>query len=168
MWVLAVEDLRVASMPMTEFKRLLPRYPQLAVALLMDVVARLRRSVQFTKSFTMEGVYARLVKLLLARAVQTDGKLVADVTHTEIGHRVGATREMVGVCCATLRAAVTSRRNGEESLSSASRQGAGSVSIRRVAPPRPPGSTGQDGRHLPSALREGICSLARSAQGRVR
>ena len=94
--VLAVEDLRVASMPMTEFKRLLPRYPQLAVALLMDVVARLRRSVQFTKSFTMEGVYARLVKLLLARAVQTDGKLVADVTHTEIGHRVGATREMVG------------------------------------------------------------------------
>ena len=94
--VLAVENLRVASIPMTEFKQLLPRYPQVAVALLMDVVARLRRSLQYTKSFTMEDVYARVVKLLLARAVQTDGKLVADVTHTEIGHRVGATREMVG------------------------------------------------------------------------
>ena len=45
----------------------------------------------------MEDVYARVVKLLLARAVETDGRLVTDrVTHADIGHRVGATREMVG------------------------------------------------------------------------
>jgi CRP/FNR family cyclic AMP-dependent transcriptional regulator len=41
-------------------------------------------------------VYTRVAKLLLSRAVQTDGKLVAGLTHAEIGHRVGATREMVG------------------------------------------------------------------------
>jgi CRP/FNR family cyclic AMP-dependent transcriptional regulator len=44
----------------------------------------------------MEDVYARVVKLLLARATEKGGKLVADLTHAEIGHRVGATREMVG------------------------------------------------------------------------
>jgi CRP/FNR family cyclic AMP-dependent transcriptional regulator len=38
-----------------------------------------------------------VVKLLLARAVETDGKLVSErMTHAEIGQRVGATREMVG------------------------------------------------------------------------
>jgi CRP/FNR family cyclic AMP-dependent transcriptional regulator len=37
-----------------------------------------------------------MVKLLLARATEDDGKQVANLTHAEIGHRVGATREMVG------------------------------------------------------------------------
>lgn len=97
MSVIALEHLRVASIPMTEFKQLLLRYPQLAVALLMDVVARLRRLLQATKTLTMEEVYGRVVKLLLARAVESGGKLVAEhVTHSEIGQRVGATREMVG------------------------------------------------------------------------
>ncbi|MGE5793567.1 MAG: Crp/Fnr family transcriptional regulator, partial [Bacteroidota bacterium] len=45
---------------------------------------------------TMEDVYARVVKLLLASAVENGGKRVADLTHAEIGQRVGATREMVG------------------------------------------------------------------------
>lgn len=44
----------------------------------------------------MEDVYARVVKLLLARAAEDGGKLVANLTHAEIDHRVGATREMVG------------------------------------------------------------------------
>jgi CRP/FNR family cyclic AMP-dependent transcriptional regulator len=96
MSVIAIEDLRVAAIPMTELRPLLLRHPQLAVALLMDVVARLRRTLQATRSLSMEDVYARVVKLLVARAVATDGKLVADLTHGEIGQRVGATREMVG------------------------------------------------------------------------
>jgi CRP/FNR family transcriptional regulator, cyclic AMP receptor protein len=96
MSVTAIEDLRVAAIPMTELRPLLLRHPQLAVALLMDVVARLRRTLQATRSLSMEDVYARVVKLLVSRAVETDGKLVADLTHAEIGQRVGATREMVG------------------------------------------------------------------------
>jgi len=97
MSVIALEDLRVASIPVTEFKQQLLRHPQLAVALLMDVVARLRRLVQRTKTFTMEDVYGRVVKLLLATAVESEGKLVTErLTHAEIGQRVGATREMVG------------------------------------------------------------------------
>jgi CRP/FNR family cyclic AMP-dependent transcriptional regulator len=96
MSVIALEDLRVASIPTTEFRELLLRYPNVAVALLMDVITRLRRLLQATRSLTMEDVYARMVKLLLSRAVETRGRLVVDLTHAEIGHRVGATREMVG------------------------------------------------------------------------
>lgn len=97
MSLIALEDLCVAVIPMTGLKPLLLRHPQVGFALLMDVVARLRRLVQRTKSFTMEDVYGRVVKLLLAAAVETDGKLVTDrLTHAEIGQRVGATREMVG------------------------------------------------------------------------
>lgn len=97
MSLIALEDLCIAVIPMTDLNRLLLRHPQLAFALLMDVVARLRRLVQRTKAFTMEDVYGRVVKLLLATAVETEGKLVTErLTHAEIGQRVGATREMVG------------------------------------------------------------------------
>jgi CRP/FNR family cyclic AMP-dependent transcriptional regulator len=97
MSVIALEDLRVASIPVTEIKRLLLRHPQVGVVLLMDVVARLRRLVQRTKGFTMEDVYGRVVQLLLASAGETEGKRVIErLTHAEIGQRVGATREMVG------------------------------------------------------------------------
>jgi CRP/FNR family cyclic AMP-dependent transcriptional regulator len=97
MSVIALDDLRVASIPMAGIKQLLLRHPQVGFVLLMDVVARLRRLVQRTKAFTMEDVYGRVVKLLLAAAVEADGKLVTErLTHAEIGQRVGATREMVG------------------------------------------------------------------------
>lgn len=96
MSVVSLEDLRLASIPTAEFRELMLRYPAVAVAMLMDVVARLRRTLQATRTLGMEDVYARVVKLLLARAVERDGSLVADLTHAEIGHRVGATREMVG------------------------------------------------------------------------
>ena len=97
MSVIALEDLRVASIPMAGLKQLLLRHPQVGFDLLMDVVARLRRLVERTKTFTMEDVYGRVVKLLLATAVKTDDKLVTErLTHAEIGKRIGATREMVG------------------------------------------------------------------------
>jgi CRP/FNR family cyclic AMP-dependent transcriptional regulator len=97
MSVIALEDLRVGSIPMTELKPLLLRHPQVAVSLLMDVVARHRRLLHATRTLTMEDVYARVVKQLLAHAAEIDGKLVTErLTHAEIGRRIGATREMVG------------------------------------------------------------------------
>ena len=95
--VIAVEDLRVASIPMTDLKQLLQRHPQVAVVLLLEVVARLRRLLARTKTLTMEDVYGRVVKLLVTLAEEGDGKRVTErLTHAEIGQRVGATREMVG------------------------------------------------------------------------
>jgi CRP/FNR family transcriptional regulator, cyclic AMP receptor protein len=95
--VMALEDLRLASIPMPEFERLLLRHPELAVAYHKRVVARLRRNIEALRTFMMEDVYGRVVKLFLERAVETDGRLVTErLTHAEIGHRIGATREMVG------------------------------------------------------------------------
>lgn len=96
MSVVALEDLRVIAIPMPEFQELLLKHPAVCRALLLDVVARLRRVLHATRSLTMEDVYARVVKLVLSRAVVVEGQRVADLTHAEIGHRVGATREMVG------------------------------------------------------------------------
>lgn len=97
MSVIAIEELRVASIPIAALKQLLLRHPQVNLVLLMDLVARLRRLVQRTRAFTMDDVYGRVVKLLVASAVETDGELVVErLTHAEIGQRVGATREMVG------------------------------------------------------------------------
>lgn len=96
MSVVALEDVRAISIPMAEFHELLLRHPEVARGLLLDVVARLRRVLHATRSLTMEDVYARVVKLLMSRIVVVDGKRVAELTHADIGHRVGATREMVG------------------------------------------------------------------------
>jgi CRP/FNR family cyclic AMP-dependent transcriptional regulator len=97
MSVIAIENLRVASIPIGDFKQLLLRHPQVGLLLLMDVVARHRRLLKETKALTMEDVYGRVVWLLQARAVKVDGRLVTEqMTHADIGQRVGATREMVG------------------------------------------------------------------------
>jgi CRP/FNR family cyclic AMP-dependent transcriptional regulator len=97
MSLLALDDLRVAAIPIAALKALLVRYPKVGLALLADVVARLRRLVERTKGFTMEDVYGRVIKVLLASAAESSGKRVAErLTHAEIGERVGATREMVG------------------------------------------------------------------------
>ena len=96
MSVVALEDLRVAAIPMPDLHALLLEHPQVAVALLHDVVARLRRLVVRTKAFTMKDVYGRVRELLLAAAEDREGRRVVTLSHAEIGHRVGATREMVG------------------------------------------------------------------------
>jgi len=94
---IAVTDLRVASIRIVDLRHLLRQHPQAAFTLMMDLVARLRRLVSRTKTLTMEDVYGRIVKLILASSVEVDGRLQTEpLTHVEIGTRVGATREMVG------------------------------------------------------------------------
>jgi CRP/FNR family transcriptional regulator, cyclic AMP receptor protein len=95
--VIALDELRLASIPVSEFEQLLVRYPQLALAYLKRVVALFRSAMAGRRSFSMEDVYGRVTQVLLANAVETDGALVTErFTHAEIGQRVGATREMVG------------------------------------------------------------------------
>jgi CRP/FNR family cyclic AMP-dependent transcriptional regulator len=78
---------------MAEFQSVLLRYPHVGRALLLDVVARLRRTLKATRTLSMDEVYTRVVKLLMER---TQGHGAAQVTQVEIGQQVGATREMVG------------------------------------------------------------------------
>jgi CRP/FNR family cyclic AMP-dependent transcriptional regulator len=96
MSIVAIEPLRVAEIDIADLQATLLRYPRVAVALLLDVVGRLRRMTHATRTLGMDEVYTRVVTLLLARAVPSSGKLEATLTQAEIGERVGATREMVG------------------------------------------------------------------------
>ncbi|MEO6566318.1 MAG: Crp/Fnr family transcriptional regulator [Casimicrobiaceae bacterium] len=97
MSVIALDELRVASIPITALRQLLLDHPQVGAALLLDVVARLRRLIQRTRTFTMEDVYGRVVRLLLEVPVEAGARFATvRFTHAEIGYRVGATREMVG------------------------------------------------------------------------
>lgn len=95
--VIALDDLRLASIPVADFERLLVAHPHLAVAYLKRVVALFRHSMVGRRSFSMQDVYGRVTELLMAAAVEENGRLVTQpFTHAEIGQRVGATREMVG------------------------------------------------------------------------
>lgn len=96
MSIAAMEPLRVAQISMDELRPLLLQHPTVAVGLLLDVVARLRRMTHATRTLGMDEVYTRVVKLLLARAVPAGDRREAALTQAEIGERVGATREMVG------------------------------------------------------------------------
>jgi len=96
--IIALEDLRLASIPMPEFEQLLLRHPQLAVAYLKRVVYLFRNTMTGRRAFSMDDVYGRVTQLLLASAQEAGGvRVLAErMTHAEIGQRVGATREMVG------------------------------------------------------------------------
>lgn len=96
MSIVAVETLRVAEIGMPELHAMLLRHPGVAVALLLDVVGRLRRMTRATRTLGMDEVYTRVVKLLEARALPSADGREASITQAEIGERVGATREMVG------------------------------------------------------------------------
>ena len=91
----AVTDLRVAAIRRDDLMQLVERHPRVAVVMLNDVAARLRRMVARTKMLTMDDVYGRVVKLLVAGA-SAGGEVRERLTHAEIGQRIGATREMVG------------------------------------------------------------------------
>jgi CRP/FNR family cyclic AMP-dependent transcriptional regulator len=95
--VMALDDLRLASIPIAEFEQLLLGCPQLALAYLKRVVELFRHTMAGRRSFSMQDVYGRVTELLIVNAVETEGRLVTQrLTHAEIGQRVGATREMVG------------------------------------------------------------------------
>jgi CRP/FNR family cyclic AMP-dependent transcriptional regulator len=95
--LIALEDVRLVSIPIAGFENLLLQHPKLALAYLKRVVGLFRRCTAGRKSFAMEDVYGRIAELLLASATESEGRLVTErLTQAEIGQRVGATREMVG------------------------------------------------------------------------
>ncbi len=95
--LIALKDLRVAALPMAEFEALLLQHPKLAVAFVKRVIQRFRRRLEATRQFALEDVYGRVTHLLIAQAAEVDGRRqTGRLTHSEIGRRVGATREMVG------------------------------------------------------------------------
>jgi CRP/FNR family cyclic AMP-dependent transcriptional regulator len=72
--------------------------PEFAFELLSRVIRRARMATQSARNMALLDVYGRVVKLFNELAVaQDDGtRLIAEkLTHAEIAHRVGCSREMV-------------------------------------------------------------------------
>lgn len=95
--IIALEAVRLATLPIGEFEQLLLAHPTLALAYVKRVVGLFRRATAGRRSLAMEDVYGRVTELLLASAAGSSEPPVTEkFTQAEIGQRVGATREMVG------------------------------------------------------------------------
>ena len=95
---IALEPVTVATIPATEFTTLLARFPAMGLQFTRDIIQTMRKLVRRAKVFSTEGVYGRVVWLLLSRATVTDGKRITErMTQADIARRIGATREMVGL-----------------------------------------------------------------------
>ena len=84
-------------MTRASFREFILAHPEFALHLVEKLIQRVRLTTENVKSLALSDVYGRLVKLLLALAVERDGKLVVPekLTQQDIAERVGASRDMI-------------------------------------------------------------------------
>ncbi len=105
----SLEDAVTVSISREEFQKYLARNPKLAVSLVELLSSRLRHVTEYAESLAFLDVHARLARMLLEMAerygVQKDGtEIDFDLTQTDLGTMVGATRERVNRALAAFRA----------------------------------------------------------------
>jgi CRP/FNR family cyclic AMP-dependent transcriptional regulator len=95
--VLTLEPTTCAIVTRASFREFILAYPEFALHLIERLIQRVRLTTENVKSLALSDVYGRLVKLLLALAVERDGKLVVPekLTQQDIAERVGASRDMI-------------------------------------------------------------------------
>ncbi len=78
-------------------RRFVTQHPDFALNLIYKLIRLIRRSTENVKGLALEDVYSRVVRLLMAQAVEVDGQLVVQerLTQQDIADRVGSSREMV-------------------------------------------------------------------------
>lgn len=90
--VSAAEATTVWIVPRTEIVELIKKNPQLALAIIQNLGARLRHLVSLVEDLSLRQVTARLAKLLLETATAEEHAL----TQQEMAARLGTVREMIG------------------------------------------------------------------------
>jgi CRP/FNR family transcriptional regulator, cyclic AMP receptor protein len=95
--VMTLERTRLAMLAREDLLRCLQDYPGIALALIGELIGRVRRLTEQVKSLALQDVYGRLTGLLTTLAEHRDGQLVIEPrpTHQELASRIGASREMV-------------------------------------------------------------------------
>jgi CRP/FNR family cyclic AMP-dependent transcriptional regulator len=95
--VLTLEPTTCAIVTRASFREFILAYPEFALHLIERLIQRVRLTTENVKSLALSDVYGRLVKLLLALAVERDGNLVVPekLTQQDIAERVGASRDMI-------------------------------------------------------------------------
>jgi CRP/FNR family cyclic AMP-dependent transcriptional regulator len=95
--VMTVEPTTCAVVNRSSFREFLLAHPEFALHLVEKLIQRVRATTENVKSLALSDVYGRLVKLLLALAVEREGRLVVPerLTQQDIAERVGASRDMI-------------------------------------------------------------------------
>ena len=95
--VMTVEPTQCAVVNRASFLEFLLAHPDFALHLIEKLIQRVRLTTENVKSLALSDVYGRLVKLLLALAVERDGHLIVPerLTQQDIAERVGASRDMI-------------------------------------------------------------------------
>jgi CRP/FNR family transcriptional regulator, cyclic AMP receptor protein len=95
--VMTLERTKLAMLAREDLLRCLQSHPGIALALIGELVGRVRRLTEQVKALALLDVYGRLTRLLEAAAESRDGERVIEPrpTHQELASRIGASREMV-------------------------------------------------------------------------
>lgn len=96
--VVALEQAVCAVVPRDTVLRHLTECPEFSITLIERVIQRARFATESARSMALYDVYGRMARLFNELAtLQPDGRrtLVERLTHQEIAHRVGASREMI-------------------------------------------------------------------------
>lgn len=94
---MTLEPCRLGVLTRERFRDVLARHPEVAVAVIRNLIRRCRALTENAKDLALLDVYGRLSKLLLSLAREEAGRLVVggNLTKQAIGERIGASREMV-------------------------------------------------------------------------
>jgi CRP/FNR family transcriptional regulator, cyclic AMP receptor protein len=95
--VITLEPAQFAVLSRADFRAFLLRHPEVALALIQNLIRLARGLNQNVRNLAMLDVYGRVARILLELAVEQGGKLVIPekMTQKDIASRVGASREMI-------------------------------------------------------------------------
>jgi CRP/FNR family cyclic AMP-dependent transcriptional regulator len=95
--VMTMEPTSCAIVTRSSFRQFVLAHPEFALHLVEKLIQRVRITTETVKSLALSDVYSRLVRLLLALAVERDGTMVVPerLTQQDIAERVGASRDMI-------------------------------------------------------------------------
>ena len=95
--VITLEASRCAVVSRRTLERFIAERPEFAFELLAKVIRRARAATLTARQLALNDVYGRLKSLLQSLVVSGDGspRLAERLTHLEMAHRLGCSREMV-------------------------------------------------------------------------
>jgi CRP/FNR family cyclic AMP-dependent transcriptional regulator len=95
--VMTMEPTSCAIVTRANFRQFVLEHPEFALHLVEKLIQRVRITTETVKSLALSDVYSRLVRLIMALAVEQEGKLVVPekLTQQDIAERVGASRDMI-------------------------------------------------------------------------
>ncbi len=95
--VMTLEESHLIVVSRAAFQRCISEHPTIAVELIGLLAQRIRTLTENVKNLALLDVYGRVAHTLLKMASDQDGQLVIEqrLTHQDIAHMVGASREMV-------------------------------------------------------------------------